>query len=104
MPRIQDIYNRTGKQVTAKEVGIATIKGGALGGAMRKMGGMGQMIMDALKKRKKLPKFPTAPERRPEPPMTKPMPKRFPMPKPTMTPLKGAKELQDLKKQKRWAY
>jgi len=118
MPSIQDIYRLTEKQTTPKEIGIAGIRGGALGGAMGgaigKMGGLAKQIMEALKKRKKLPKFPTAPERRPEPPvqMPRPAPKiippiykgRFPLPKPTMIPLKQAKEQEDLNKKKRWQY
>jgi hypothetical protein len=108
MPRIpQDFYKQMGKQATPKEVGMAGAVGGIMGGAMGKMGGMAKQIIDALKKRKKpMPTFPKAPERRPEPPvqMPRPMPFRRPEPPIKMPQPKPVKELRDLKKQKRWAY
>ena len=101
---MQDIYKQTGKQVSLKEMGIGAMTGGALGG-------MGKIIMEALKKRKKTMPI-TAPKTMPKPMLTPPgmMPglrtleRKYKEIKQGMPERKPAKELQDLKKQKRWAY
>lgn len=88
MPTIQDIFKRTGKQATPKEVGITGT-----------VGGMKQMIMDALKKRKKAMPI-TAPKTLPT----------FPRAKEPLSPgLRGAwekkaKEMKDIMKNRKWTY